>query len=77
MTDGWQPYPETKPSQGDHYPPFTDSEYVLAWDGRRVLQACLREHEDSTFYPRWVLVGPDGYYLDGVTHWHPLPKPPA
>ena len=23
---------------------------------------------------QWV--GDDGYYVDGVTHWMPLPKPP-
>jgi hypothetical protein len=37
--------------------------------------ASVTVHED---YPlQWILTGCDGYEVEGVTHWMPLPSPPG
>lgn len=50
------------------------STWVLAWDGFDVWVAFVQYWADGD--PVWKMAGRDGYGLEGVTHWQPLPHGP-
>ncbi len=72
----WIPVTERLPEPDEDYGPFTYSVVVLATDGVGCHCAFYQRYEDEEFEPSWILTGPDGYELGGVTHWMPLPEPP-
>jgi hypothetical protein len=51
------------------------SESVLVFDGKYVYIGYLYVLDDE-YGPEWVQFGRDGYKIDNVTHWMPLPKLP-
>ena len=76
----WIKWPATDPPMADNeigwYP--SPSRLVLAWNGDLVFVAYLIKYDPKDDTPdAWQQYGRDGYYLNKVTHWQPLPEGPA
>lgn len=64
-------------------PPATDddgilfrSEDVLFTDGKKLWVGHLLTWAGNEYPEQWIMKGPDGWEVDGVTHWMPLPPAP-
>lgn len=55
---------------------WAESEWVLIFSPGDIQMAKLRQYDEDA-EPSWIIKGPDGYDWIGVTHWMPLPAPPA
>ena len=60
---------------------FPRSYPVLLTDGKHTYlgrsRICLdREFHEFGECPEWVQAGPDGYLVQNITHWMPLPELP-
>ena len=73
----WVPKPSTLDSED--YGAWVNSDRVLAWDGRAVWVAYVQHWrgDDEPEPYRWVSAGRDGYGIEGITHWQPLPEVPS
>ncbi len=72
--------PPLSEDPADNYGAWIVSKPVLTIDKRgRMTVACYRkwEDEEDEYEPQWVESGRDAYTLDDITHWTPLPDPPA
>ena len=65
------------PKPEEDYISFTHSRDVLVYDGKQVRIGHLQVWEDNEYPPQWRESGRDGYEINGVTHWMPLPEPPG
>lgn len=73
----WIPVTSRLPEMTD----FEVSEQVLFTDGvERYVGKYYSDADDWTpedeQRPRWIISGRDGYEVEGVTHWQPLPALP-
>ena len=80
----WIKWPATDPPLAENeigwYPAY--SKMVLIWNGTQVLVGYLQKWDpkdpDPELWPdSWKQYGRDGYSLNNVTHWQPLPEGPA
>lgn len=67
----------TLPPAGEDFGCFRHSVDVLVTDGRRQWVGYLQTWDGEEYPPAWKMKGPDGWDIDGVTHWMPLPELPA
>lgn len=70
-------YPEVKPpaplpTDDDFIVYPLQSEKVLCWDGDVWLVGYLEVWDEGEEI--WKQLGRDGYIIEGVTHWMPLPE---
>ena len=72
----WVPIDKALPKEGEDYGAFLRSVDVLTTDGHRVYVAYLQTWEDDEYPAVWKMIGRDGYTLDNITHWMPLPTLP-
>lgn len=63
-----------KPPKQECYGEF--SELVLVTDGKNQWIGYWQSLEDEEYLSSWVMAGPDGQQITGVTHWMPLPTLP-
>jgi len=52
------------------------SEIVLCTDGKEIWVAYYQIDHDEADWSKWVQRGRDGYTLENITHWMPLPEKP-
>ena len=72
---GWRA--EGRPPVKEDYGSFFHSEDVLVTDGKQVWAAYLQTWENEEYPAVWKMKGRDGYDIEGVTHWMPMPETPA
>lgn len=75
--DKWIAWPETHPPAGEDFGCFRHSEDVLFTDGKKIWTGYLQTWDDEEYEARWFMSGPDGWTVDNVAHWMPLPELPA
>jgi hypothetical protein len=73
--DEWIPCDQRPPVKEDYGDSF-HSEEVLFTDGKRRWSGYLQTWADEEYEPTWKMAGPDGYNVENVTHWMPLPELP-
>lgn len=76
----WHPAIEFPPVE-EHSMGIKRSRNVLIFDGKDILIGHAQQmdsySEDTEPEPvEWVLIGRDGYRIEGITHWTNLPMPP-
>jgi len=72
----WIDVEAEKPARYKCYGDFWHSEPVLVTDGYHRLVGYFQTWNGGEYISRWKLAGPDGYTIDNVTHWAPLPPLP-
>lgn len=76
MNNSWFPS-YVRPPMVEDYGDFFESADVLFTDGKEYWTGRLQTWRDEEYAPSWKMKGRDGYTVDGVTHWMPLPPLPA
>ena len=72
----WFRYPEFKPEPEEDYSAFTHSKRVMVFDGKKIQIGYLQKWDENEYEENWKQDGPDGYFIEGVTHWADLPEFP-
>lgn len=72
----WIDVEAEKPARYKCYGDFWHSEPVLVTDGYHRLVGYFQTWNGGEYISKWKLAGPDGYTIDNVTHWAPLPPLP-
>jgi len=66
-----------RPPVDEDYLAFTHSIEVLVTDGKKIWAGYLCVWEDDEYEAQWKMQGPDGWNLEGITHWMPFPELPV
>lgn len=69
--------PEPSSDPDNDYGAWVNSKRVLAWADGKAWTAYVQHWPKDEGGPRWIQSGRDGYDLEGVTHWQPLPDGPS
>ena len=79
MDDNWISVEERLPEMHTSNDIFghLESDRVLVMSYGRATVANLRQYHDDAFPALWIETGSDGYAMEHVTHWQPLPAMPG
>ena len=77
MFGTWVDAESKKPPKSECLGDYWYSEPVIVTDGKHQWVGYFQTWDDTDYLSAWKMSGPDGYRIDGVTHWMPLPPLPV
>ncbi len=74
----WIDADSEKPPRKEYYGGFWHSMPVIVTNGKDIFMGYFQSWDDPEYNSGWKLKGPDGWAINGVTHWmYPPPLPNA